>query len=81
MLAHAILSFLGFAFFLPLSALFVRWSRTFLPNWRRVHWLGIVLLASPCMFIGWLLGPILVSTQGHHHVVNEHQVRGPVTLI
>lgn len=79
--AHASLSFLGFAVFLPLAALITRWSRTFTAYWFRIHWLTIAVFGAPCMLVGWVLGPLLVSRQGHRHVVNEHQVRVHNTFI
>lgn len=37
-IAHAILSMLGFLVFLPLGAIIARWLRTFTPIWFTAHW-------------------------------------------
>lgn len=74
LLAHALLSFLGFCVCLPISAIVTRWCRTAYPYWLRVHWYLVAFLAAPLGTIGWALGPAVVAVHGQRHVDNEHQV-------
>ncbi|EKM55724.1 uncharacterized protein PHACADRAFT_144439 [Phanerochaete carnosa HHB-10118-sp] len=76
LVAHAVLSFLGFSVFLPLAAVLARWGRTLSNYWYRAHWLVVAMFGLPTMLPGWVLGPVLVSRQRHKHVVNEHQIVG-----
>ncbi|GJE97085.1 CBD9-like protein [Phanerochaete sordida] len=80
LVAHTVLSFLGFAVILPLAAVIARWGRTLSNNWFRAHWLVVAMLGLPTMLPGWILGPVLVSRQRHKHIVNEHQIVGVIIL-
>lgn len=46
--AHALISMLGFLVFLPLGALTARWVRTFSPVWFTLHWIIQFGIGSSC---------------------------------
>ncbi|OSD02836.1 hypothetical protein PYCCODRAFT_1444915 [Trametes coccinea BRFM310] len=80
LVAHAVVSAVGFLVLLPLSALIGRWARTFTPRWFSAHWFITVVLGIPAVCIGWALGPLAVTQEGKAHAVTAHQVCGVLLL-
>ncbi|KAL7283201.1 hypothetical protein ACG7TL_002628 [Trametes sanguinea] len=81
LVAHAVVSAVGFLVLLPLSALIGRWARTFTPRWFSAHWFITVVLGIPAVCIGWALGPLAVTQEGKAHAVTAHQVRAFTSAI
>ncbi|KAK7693207.1 hypothetical protein QCA50_002773 [Cerrena zonata] len=78
LVAHAVLSFIGFLVLLPFTALLARWTRTRTTHWFKAHWILNAVVGLPITLVGWLLGPLSVSQQNRVHVVNEHQIFGVI---
>ncbi|KAJ7141920.1 hypothetical protein C8R43DRAFT_1016841 [Mycena crocata] len=55
-LAHAIVSVVGFAVLLPIGVLLARYLRTFTPTWYTGHWIAQFGLAGPIIIAGFALG-------------------------
>ncbi len=74
-IAHGVLVSIGFLFFLPIGSLVARWSRTFTPNWFKVHYAVNFWIALPVILIGWGLGPVAVFDAQATHFLDSHQVK------
>ncbi len=74
-IAHGVLVSIGFLFFLPIGSLVARWSRTFTPNWFKVHYAVNFWIALPVVLIGWGLGPVAVFDAQATHFLDSHQVK------
>ncbi|KAL5490385.1 hypothetical protein ACEPAI_5218 [Sanghuangporus weigelae] len=78
--AHAVLSVLGFLVVLPIGSLIARWARTFWANWFYYHWMTQVIFGIPVVVTGWALGPLSVAAQGVAHANDSHKVLGILLL-
>ena len=74
--AHAIMSTMGFLILLPLGGIIARWGRTFSDKWFYYHWKVQVLFGIPVVVIGWALGPLSVAEEGVKHANDAHKVCG-----
>ncbi|PBK77954.1 CBD9-like protein [Armillaria solidipes] len=80
-IAHGVLVSIGFLFFLPIGSLVARWSRTFTPNWFKVHYAVNFWIALPVILIGWGLGPVAVFDAQATHFMDLHQICGALLLL
>ncbi len=71
---HGLLLSVGFLLFLPIGALVARWCRTLVSHWFKVHWISNMLLGFPVITLGFLLGPLAVSSDGGGHFRGAHHV-------
>lgn len=74
LLAHGILSALGFCFFLPIGVLQARFLRIWWPRWFKAHWIVQVGLAGPMIVTGFALGVSLVADFNGTHFDDKHMV-------
>ncbi|KII92708.1 hypothetical protein PLICRDRAFT_481813 [Plicaturopsis crispa FD-325 SS-3] len=72
-IAHAILSVLGFLLFLPLGVLIARYVRTISPVWFLGHSVTQVAIAGPIIVSGVALGISAVQTDDGMHVNDTHK--------
>ncbi|KAF4608837.1 hypothetical protein EYR40_001190 [Pleurotus pulmonarius] len=73
---HGLLLSVGFLLFLPIGALVARWCRTLVSHWFKVHWISNMLLGFPVITLGFLLGPLAVSSDGGGHFRGAHHIYG-----
>ncbi|KAL5511567.1 hypothetical protein ACEPAH_4784 [Sanghuangporus vaninii] len=78
--AHALLSVLGFLVVLPIGSLIARWTRNLWVNWFYYHWMTQVVFGIPVVVTGWALGPLSVAAQGVAHANDSHKVLGILLL-
>ncbi|KAJ7019216.1 hypothetical protein C8F04DRAFT_1214393 [Mycena alexandri] len=74
--AHAILSVVGFALLLPLGALVARYLRTFSPSWFTVHWIAQFGISGPVIIVGIVLG-FKASGNIGYKILDPHKVGKP----
>ncbi|KDQ33696.1 hypothetical protein PLEOSDRAFT_1033301 [Pleurotus ostreatus PC15] len=73
---HGLLLSAGFLLFLPFGSLVARWGRTLTSHWFKVHWISNMLLGLPVITLGFLLGPLAVSSDGAGHFRSAHHIYG-----
>lgn len=78
---HGLLLSTGFLLFLPIGSLVARWGRTLTSHWFEVHWISNMLLGLPVITLGFLLGPLAVSSDGAGHFRGAHHVCTAPNLI
>ncbi|KAI0795460.1 hypothetical protein C8Q75DRAFT_712106 [Abortiporus biennis] len=79
--AHAVLSMVGFIILLPAGALVARWTRTFTNMWFKGHWIIQLGLAAPVIIAGFALGVSAVETSGSPHLNDRHKKAGLAVFI
>lgn len=80
-LAHGILSALGFCFFLPIGVLQARLLRVWWPRWFKTHWIVQAGLAGPFIIAGFALGMSVVADSGGAHFDDKHMIIGLILFI
>lgn len=80
-LAHGILSALGFCFFLPIGVLQARFLRIWWPRWFKTHWIVQAGLAGPFIVAGFALGVSVVADSKGAHFDDKHMVIGLILFI
>ncbi|KAI0771783.1 hypothetical protein BC629DRAFT_755484 [Irpex lacteus] len=80
-IAHAILSMLGFLVFLPLGAIIARWLRTFTPIWFTAHWVIQFGVAMPIIVTGFALGVHAVKLNGVPSLSDTHMKWGVALFV
>lgn len=76
LMAHAILSAVGFLIILPTGALLARWARTFTDKWFMAHWIFQAVFGIPIITAGWFLGVAGVIEKEGRHFDDTHKVLG-----
>jgi hypothetical protein len=74
--AHGILSALGFLLFLPTGVLVARYTRTLTTTWFVAHWVVQLLIAGPIIITGAALGFRAVAITGGVHLQDNHMKWG-----
>jgi len=74
--AHGILSVIGFLFVLPAGALFARFLRTFTNRWFKGHWIIQFALAGPIIIAAFACACSAVSTAGSPGFNDTHKKVG-----
>ena len=80
-IAHAVLSGVGFLIFLPFGALLARWLRTFTPRWFLGHSIVQFYVAGTFILIGFALGISAVSDAGSGHLTDTHRKWGVAIFV
>ncbi|KAI0085042.1 hypothetical protein BDY19DRAFT_1076837 [Irpex rosettiformis] len=80
-IAHAILSVLGFLVFLPLGAIIARWFRTFTSIWYTAHWVLQFGVAMPVIVISFALGIQAVKLNGIQDLADAHMKWGVALFV
>ncbi|KAI0085035.1 hypothetical protein BDY19DRAFT_987219 [Irpex rosettiformis] len=80
-IAHAILSMLGFLVFLPLGAIIARWLRTFSSIWFTAHWVLQFGVAMPIIVTGFALGVHAVKLNGVQNLADTHMKWGVALFV
>jgi len=75
--AHGIIMTMAFLIILPLGAIFVRLTRTWIPGriWFATHWVFQWPLAGALIAVGFGLGVYVVQQAGKPHFSSDHKVR------
>ncbi|CAL1705877.1 unnamed protein product [Somion occarium] len=73
LVAHGLLSTIGFLIILPIGALLARYLRTFSNTWFRGHWIIQLALGGPIIIAGVALGFAGVHQSGAPHVADDHK--------
>ncbi|CAE6534507.1 unnamed protein product [Rhizoctonia solani] len=81
LLAHGILSALGFCFFLPIGVLQARFLRIWWPTWFKAHWVVQAGLAGPFIVAGFALAVNVVQEAGMRHFNDTHTIVGLVLFL
>ncbi|QRW16278.1 cytochrome b561 domain-containing protein [Rhizoctonia solani] len=81
LLAHGILSALGFCFFLPIGVLQARFLRIWWPTWFKTHWIVQAGLAGPFIVAGFALAVNVVQEAGMRHFNDKHTIIGLVLFL
>ncbi|CAE6420825.1 hypothetical protein RSOLAG1IB_03757 [Rhizoctonia solani AG-1 IB] len=81
LLAHGILSALGFCFFLPIGVLQARFLRIWWPTWFKTHWIVQAGLAGPFIIAGFALAVNVVQEAGMRHFDDKHTIIGLVLFL
>ncbi|EUC66512.1 nucleoside diphosphate kinase [Rhizoctonia solani AG-3 Rhs1AP] len=81
LLAHGILSALGFCFFLPIGVLQARFLRIWWPTWFKAHWIAQAGLAGPFIVAGFALAVNVVQEAGMRHFNDKHTIIGLVLFL
>ncbi|KAJ1308935.1 hypothetical protein OPQ81_004618 [Rhizoctonia solani] len=81
LLAHGILSALGFCFFLPIGVLQARFLRIWWPTWFKTHWVVQAGLAGPFIIAGFALGVNVLQESGSQHFDDKHTIIGLVLFL
>ena len=76
LMAHAILSGIGFLIILPTGALLARWARTFTDKWFRAHWIFQAVFGIPVITAGWFLAVAGIIEKEGRHFDDTHKVLG-----
>lgn len=80
LMAHAILSGIGFLIVLPTGALIGRWARTFTTSWFKAHWIVQAGLGIPIVFTGWFMAVVGIIKKEGRHFDDTHKVVGLVLI-
>ncbi|KAG8758230.1 hypothetical protein FRC14_000477 [Serendipita sp. 396] len=80
LMAHAILSGIGFLIVLPIGALIGRWARTFTTTWFKGHWFFQAVLGIPIIWSGWFLAVAGIISKEGRHFDDTHKVLGLVLI-
>ncbi|CAE6480024.1 unnamed protein product [Rhizoctonia solani] len=81
LLAHGVLSALGFCFFLPIGVLQARFLRIWWPMWFKTHWIVQAGLAGPFIVAGFALAVNVVQEAGMRHFNDKHTIIGLVLFL
>lgn len=81
LLAHGVLSALGFCFFLPIGVLQARFLRIWWPTWFKTHWIVQAGLAGPFIVAGFALAVNVVQEAGIRHFNDTHTIIGLVLFL
>ncbi|CAE6465279.1 unnamed protein product [Rhizoctonia solani] len=81
LIAHGILSALGFCFFLPVGILQARFLRIWWPMWFKTHWIVQAGLAGPFIVAGFALAVNVVQEAGMKHFNDPHTIIGLVLFL
>ena len=81
LLAHGILSALGFCFFLPIGVLQARLLRIWWPKWFKAHWIVQAGLAGPFIIAGFALAVSVVAESGLPHFNDKHSIIGLILFL
>jgi hypothetical protein len=76
LIAHGLLSALGFCLFLPIGVLQARFLRIWWPKWFKAHWIVQAGLAGPFIVAGFALAVSVVADSGMPHFNDKHTVSG-----
>ncbi|KAI0338198.1 CBD9-like protein [Trametopsis cervina] len=79
--AHALISMLGFLVFLPLGAIVARWARTFSGVWFTLHWIIQFCFALPLIVTGFALGVTAVKMNGVPQLGDTHMKWGVALFV
>lgn len=74
LIAHGIISALGFCFFLPIGVLQARFLRIWWPKWFKTHWFVQAGMAGPFIVTGFALAVSVISDSKSSHFDDKHQV-------
>ena len=76
---HGIIMAIAFLLILPLGAIIVRLTRTWIPGriWFATHWMFQWPLAGALITAGFALGVSVVQQAGKAHFSTDHKVRSP----
>lgn len=80
-IAHGILSIIGFLFLLPLGAIVARYFRTSTNAWFKAHQTIQSFVAGPIIIIGFALGVAVTSNLGGDHFDSSHTVCHNIPLL
>lgn len=81
LIAHGVLSALGFCFFLPIGVLQARFLRIWFPGWFKTHWFVQAGLAGPCIIAGFALAVNTISKNKGSHFADKHMIIGLVLFL
>lgn len=80
LMAHAILSGIGFLVILPTGILVARWGRLVTDSWFKIHWTFQAVLAIPVIASGWFLAVAGIVKKEGRHFDDTHKVIGLVLI-
>ncbi|QRW07746.1 cytochrome b561 domain-containing protein [Ceratobasidium sp. AG-Ba] len=81
MVAHGVVSALGFCLFLPIGVLQARFLRIWWPKWFKTHWIIQFVLAGLTVVAGVGLGVAAVHQSGGSHFSDKHMIIGLVLFL
>ncbi|KAJ3554146.1 hypothetical protein NM688_g3256 [Phlebia brevispora] len=81
LIAHGILTAVGFLVLLPFGALLARYIRVFTPLWFTGHWIFQFALGLPVIVAGVALGIAGVSQSGSPHLDDTHMKWGVAIFV
>ncbi|KAJ7587083.1 CBD9-like protein [Mycena floridula] len=79
--AHGVLSVIGYLLFLPAGALIARYLRTFNPKWFMGHWIAQFAISGPVILTAFILGIMAVKKQGAPHLDDDHKKWGVAIFV
>ncbi|KAJ7800577.1 hypothetical protein B0H14DRAFT_2898843 [Mycena olivaceomarginata] len=77
--AHAVLSVVGFALLLPCGILLARYLRTFTPTWYTGHWIAQFGIAGPIILAGIVMG-FKAAGPLRYKIMDDHKKTGIVVF-
>ncbi|QRV93576.1 cytochrome b561 domain-containing protein [Ceratobasidium sp. AG-Ba] len=79
--AHGVMSSIGFCLFLPIGVLQARFLRIWWPKWFKAHWIIQFVLAGSTIVVGFALGVAAVNESGASHFSDKHMSIGLVLFL